>query len=111
MKRDEEPQVRFHVQITRRDQYLVTVPQEMAIEDGIGSIVYDKILEGLYEDERPGINKVLVEEIGGVAVVQLISSTEPGIGEYPDHRDPNFDNELLAGLSPDLKNPVIYTIT
>lgn len=109
MQKDQN--VRFRVAIMCRSEYVVDVPRDLVIRSGIGALVYDKIIERLQDDESPGIGSVEVQQVSEAAVVQLLSSSEPGVGVYPEDRNSHVDAELIQNLAPNRAAPVIYSVT
>lgn len=109
MQKDQN--VRFRVAITCRSEYVVDVPRDLVICSGIGALIYDKIIERLQDDESPGIGSVEVEQVSEAAVVQLLSSSEPGIGVYPEDRNNHLDAALIQNHTPNRTAPVIYSVT
>lgn len=103
--------VEYAVAILNRTEMRVRVPRELAIESGIGSLVYDKVIERLTEDEQPGMDSVDVQWEKETSVVQVIASSEPGLGIHPEHRNEDFDRKMLMEVSPVEGAQVVYTVT
>lgn len=103
--------VHYHVRILSSDEFEVVVPRSLVDRDGIGSLVYNKIIELLDERDAAGMDSVEVLQLSKTAVVQVLDTTEPGVGIDPQDRDNVFDSEVLDALTPDVSKPVVFTVT